>query len=110
MPKLGLGRGMESFLGCSNWNPALVLEAHALQGKLQGVPLYWLYWRQTLSTESSVKQPRIIAFTDDDERRETKRLQEKIISAASNDLTGDCVYMTDRQAAQTEDYFFHAII
>lgn len=39
MPKLGLGRGKESFLGCSNWNPALVLEAHALQGKLQGVPL-----------------------------------------------------------------------
>lgn len=39
MPKLGLGRGMESFLGCSNWNPALVLEAHALQGKLQGGPV-----------------------------------------------------------------------
>lgn len=109
-PSLGLGVGWSHSwvapIGTQLW----CLKRTLYRVSYRGVPLYWLYWRQTLSTESSVKQPRIIAFTDDDERRETKRLQEKIISAASNDLTGDCVYMTDRQAAQTEDYFFHAII
>lgn len=35
-----------------------------------------------------------------------KSLQEEIISAASNGLAGDCEYMTDRQAAQIQDYFF----